>query len=307
MHMSSRRTPQPAWMKAWLRIGLDGEASIFQGVGPETMNLHHPRCRGSRFTTARRRARTNSRLACEILEERLVLSFVGPSITDGLPAQTGPVAQDLLHPAASVGSTDSLPSSDISEGLGSEFMQYDASGRVAVSISATDPQGLVPSLQAMGVNVPAVVQADDILDAYVPIAQLPALADLTGQGLLAVRADGMITSTGSVDAQSDQMTEADRVRSTNLLSGSGVTVGVLSDSYNNLGGAAADIASGDLSTPVFVRDNVPANTGVTGEDEGRAMMQIVHDIAPSSPLAFATAEGGQATFAQNIQDLAKPT
>src|SRR5262249_44137197 len=155
-------------------------------------------------------------------------------------------------------------------------------------------------LEGLGATVTAIADATHLLDAYVPVNQIPNLAALTGQGLLAARAVGMITNTGSVDAQSDQMTEADRLRPTNNLTGSGVPVGVLSDSYNNQGGAAADIASGDLSAPVFVRDNVPANTGVTGEDEGRAMMQIVHDVAPGSPLAFATAEGGQAVFAQNI-------
>ncbi len=36
------------------------------------------------------------------------------------------------------------------------------------------------------------------------------------------------------------------------------------------------------------------------------MLQIVHDVAPGAPLAFATAEGGETAFAQNIRDLAKP-
>ncbi len=38
--------------------------------------------------------------------------------------------------------------------------------------------------------------------------------------------------------------------------GSGVTLGVLSDSYDNLGGAATDVASGDLPGP----DNPEGNT-----------------------------------------------
>ncbi len=41
-----------------------------------------------------------------------------------------------------------------------------------------------------------------------------------------------------------------------------------------------------------------------GTDEGRAMLEIIHDVAPASELAFHTADLGQANFAQGIQDLA---
>ena len=165
---------------------------------------------------------------------------------------------------------------------GASFITRDSSGRVAVELSADDPNALVGPLQGLGASVTGIATASHLLDAYVPVDQLPNLAALTGQGLLAARAVGMITSTGLVDAQSDQMTEADRLRAVNGLTGTGVTVGVLSDSYNNLGTAAADIASGDLPVPVFVRDNVPANTGVTGEDEGRGMR---HTSSTTSPRA----------------------
>ena len=78
-------------------------------------------------------------------------------------------------------------------------------------------------------------------------------------------------------------------------------MGVLSDSYNFLNGAAADVASGDLPSNV----NVLVDSGNT--DEGRAMLQLIHDVAPGAGLAFSTANGGQAAFAQHIKDLAAPT
>ena len=43
---------------------------------------------------------------------------------------------------------------------------------------------------------------------------------------------------------------------------------------------------------------------VAGHDEGRAMAQIVHDLAPGARLAFATASSGVLAFADNIRDLA---
>src|SRR5207244_655580 len=79
------------------------------------------------------------------------------------------------------------------------------------------------------------------------------------------------------------------------IDGRGVTVGVLSDSYDRakttLEGqpltihAAQDVASGDLPgkgnarypQPVVVVDDSYAD----GEDEGRGMLQIIHDVAPA--------------------------
>ncbi|MFL5833804.1 MAG: S8 family serine peptidase [Solirubrobacterales bacterium] len=104
------------------------------------------------------------------------------------------------------------------------------------------------------------------------------------------------------------------------LRGSGVTVGVLSDSYDTakLGSeptatdALDDVLSGDLpgpagscsdqQLPVRVLDEGPGGQS----DEGRAMLQIVHDLAPHADLAFATAFESEESFAQNIERLARP-
>jgi hypothetical protein len=74
--------------------------------------------------------------------------------------------------------------------------------------------------------------------------------------------------------------------------GAGVKVGVLSDSVNNL---AYVQGTGDLP-PVTVLEDAPENT--TGE--GTAMLEIVHDLAPGSPLYFATAWLSPESFASNI-------
>jgi hypothetical protein len=76
--------------------------------------------------------------------------------------------------------------------------------------------------------------------------------------------------------------------------GTGIKIGVLSDGVTNL---AASQAAGDLG-PVTV---LPGQAG-TG-DEGTAMLEIVHDVAPGAQLYFARALGGIANFAQNIRDL----
>ena len=106
--------------------------------------------------------------------------------------------------------------------------------------------------------------------------------------------------------------------------GSGVTVGILSDSFNQAtksleGGEIAtrqgeDVADGDLpgeGNPCGYETGVDAledaKPEVEGADEGRAMAQIAHDVAPGANLAFATAfTPDMFGFAKNIERLAEP-
>lgn len=112
------------------------------------------------------------------------------------------------------------------------------------------------------------------------------------------RATYGLAMTGSVGKEGSIAINADAGREDFGLDGSGVKVGVLSDSFNSLGGFAADRQSGDLGAVKVLEDSF-------GTDEGRAMLQIVHDVAPGADLLFHTANGGQANFASGIRDLAK--
>lgn len=93
------------------------------------------------------------------------------------------------------------------------------------------------------------------------------------------------------------------------VNGDGVKVGILSDSYNNLGTAEIGVQHGELpgkgnpfhhKKPVEILSDLDSG----GTDEGRAMAEIVHDVAPGAYLAFHTAYNGEADFAQGIQRLA---
>ncbi|HYU60172.1 MAG TPA: S8 family serine peptidase [Solirubrobacterales bacterium] len=116
---------------------------------------------------------------------------------------------------------------------------------------------------------------------------------------------------GSVNSEGDTQLKAVQARSQLGVDGSGIEVGALSDSYNKDATAdttaAQDISTGDLPgpgnpcgwpSPVDVLDD-----SQTGNDEGRAMLQLVHDLAPGAALSFATAFGGQFAMAGNIGDL----
>jgi subtilisin-like proprotein convertase family protein len=79
--------------------------------------------------------------------------------------------------------------------------------------------------------------------------------------------------------------------------GTGVNVGVLSDSDDFKEQA---IASGDLPANTVT---VPGEDGRPGAGEGTAMMEIVHDLAPGANLFFATAFNSPESFADNIRTL----
>ncbi len=145
-------------------------------------------------------------------------------------------------------------------------------------------------------------------------ADLPAIAAVTGVAAVTEALAPVVHAecAGAVRSEGDEQLGAQRAREDFAVNGSGVTVGILSDSFNRDAGAAThaagDVASGDLpgagspcgsQTPVGVLDDSEAE----GEDEGRAMAQIVHDLAPGANIDFATAFNGELGFAENIGKL----
>ncbi len=118
---------------------------------------------------------------------------------------------------------------------------------------------------------------------------------------------------GSARSDGDAQLNAPNARTSFGVDGSGVTVGILSDSYNRAATAPThapeDIAAGDLPGPgspcgSTVPVNVLDDSEAAGKDEGRAMAQVVHDLAPGAAIAFATAFTGELQFAANIRALA---
>ena len=89
-----------------------------------------------------------------------------------------------------------------------------------------------------------------------------------------------------------------------VFTGIGITVGVISDSYNYLGGAAA--SQMDLPETVTVLEDGACSPAVGGcIDEGRAMMEVIHDVAPGASLAHHSAFLSELSFAQGIRELAQ--
>ena len=172
-----------------------------------------------------------------------------------------------------------------------------AGGSVVIDTAASgDPQALAADLRALGAD--KVTVFGRMVSARVPITAIPALKNLSS--LQFARPAYTVIRGGDVTSQGDASMRADIGRTAFGVDGTGILVGTLSDSYDCLGGAAAGVASGDLPAGVTVLEEglCPAT------DEGRGMMEIIHDVAPGAMQAFHTAEGGQANFAQGIIDLA---
>ncbi len=153
-----------------------------------------------------------------------------------------------------------------------------------------------------------------LVSGRLPISALQGAAKLSTLG-------GMMPSyarshVGQVESEADTSHSAYDVRNEMGVDGAGQKICALSDSYNQASGALTaagqDIETGDLpgennplgnTTPVDVLDD----TDQEGTDEGRAMLQLIHDIAPGAELGYHTATRGLLAFAEGVRALADPT
>lgn len=170
------------------------------------------------------------------------------------------------------------------------------------------------TLAGLGANVAAELAGyrKGVISAYVPVERASDAARLAGVRSVTLEHKPQLR-VGRATSQGVATTHADKLNALGF-QGQGITVGILSDSFNTSGvkdNAAQDVRTGDLPgpknpfgdvKPVIVLDEDP----VQGTDEGRALLQIVYDIAPKSTLCFATAFTGEVQFAVNILKLADP-
>ena len=193
-------------------------------------------------------------------------------------------------------------------------VRTDRSGRAEVQIRGSVTSSLLDRVRASGgvvryhSSVHGVVRADVPLDSVTRLAALPQVdrveslaagwitsatearsADPLPRVAAAAAGETPVTSEG------DRTHGVDEARDSRHLSGVGVTVGVLSDGVDSL---PESIAAGELPPDVVV---LPTAAG--RGDEGTAMLEIVHDLAPKAGLMFATATAGEAGFADNIRAL----
>jgi hypothetical protein len=173
--------------------------------------------------------------------------------------------------------------------------------------AGTDPDAALRRLAAVGFRLQTRSSLNPALvEGFLPLAAASAAADIDGVQVLHAT-QRPFTHAGLVQSQAVSLEKAD-VAQARGVDGSGIRVGVMSDSYDACTtcstNAAQDIATGDLPAGgvTVLQEILPSTIATNGPatDEGRAMLQLVHDIAPGSQLGFASAFNGELSFAENI-------
>ena len=174
------------------------------------------------------------------------------------------------------------------------------SSSVRVQIKGTVGPDLDAAIASVGGTVLDESARWGITNASLPLTSVESIAarsDVKRVGLPSTAQ----TNVGAVTSQGYVAHQANTVVNTLGITGAGVTVGVLSDSASPAR-VAALIASGDLPADTMVLSGQAGPSD--GEDEGTAMMEIIHDMAPGAKLIFATAFNSESSFADNIIALA---
>ena len=169
-------------------------------------------------------------------------------------------------------------------------------GRVKVDIKASVTAVLLGRIEALGGTVISSYPQYRAIQAEMPVSQIQTLAAEPDVTFISEAIPPMTNKVNT--SEGDVAHAANTARALYGVNGTGVKVGVLSDSAGTTNLAALKL-SGDLPDVTVL----PGQAG-SGTDEGVAMLEIVHDLAPGAELYFATAFGGEAGFAANIQALA---
>ncbi len=222
------------------------------------------------------------------------------------------VAREL---AAKAGQTLDAPGVGSAVDAGDRAI-HDADGRILVTVYLRNPAGRdsVAKLKDVKIAAEEMAYQGGALSVYVPAARVADLANARGVSsvFLALKP---IFNVGKTTTQGVHQHRVDRITNQKVspvtgLTGAGITVGVMSDSFNISDGPikeAQDIASGDLPgpgnpnnpDPVLVLEELPGHA-----DEGRAMCQIVFDMAPAAKLIFSTTTEDDVGFAENLRAVA---
>jgi subtilisin-like proprotein convertase family protein len=173
-------------------------------------------------------------------------------------------------------------------------VEVSPSGTTEVDVRSAKLSGdLLARLRSAGARVVYASEKTDSVRAQVPMSALREVASWGDVDRVEVAAQATTHQTPVV-SEGDVTHAADAARTRRRVTGTGVKVCALSDGVSGL---AAAQARGELPAV----DVLPGEAG--SGNEGTAMLEIIHDLAPNAELGFATAFRSDASFADNIRRL----
>lgn len=122
---------------------------------------------------------------------------------------------------------------------------------------------------------------------------------------------------GSVPAEADGPLKSGEAKAEHEVDGSGVTIGIISDTFDFTDVPTSwedDVASGALpgpgnpcgyEQPVAILEGMHKSSEEGASDEGRAMAQLVHSIAPGAEIIHADSGKSVYEMAENLDGLVK--
>jgi hypothetical protein len=145
-----------------------------------------------------------------------------------------------------------------------------------------------------------------VLTAYLPTDELENAAALSGVRAMTMEYQPEVRKIGKYSSQARFVLQTD-VLNKKGLTGKGIIIGALSDSFNtaqygnppSATTAAEDVKMGYLPAGVNVLQDY-GGPGNPGTDEGRAILQVLYSEAIDCTEAFATADVSEVGFANNI-------
>ena len=171
-------------------------------------------------------------------------------------------------------------------------------GAVEIDIHGVVEPSLTQMINSRGGFVVASHPDYGAIRATVPLSAVRQIAALTSVTSIRTAELAYTNQSTAKENTSEGVTahQVDLVHELYGYRGTGIGVGVISDGVNTL---AERQATGDLPSNVTVLE------GQAGDgDEGTAMLELVHDLAPKADLYFAAGlRVGQAQFAKNVEAL----
>ncbi|MEP7015682.1 MAG: S8 family serine peptidase [Verrucomicrobiota bacterium] len=258
----------------------------------------------------------------KIIENRLIEQgkITAPPQTSSPSGQKAPAISMAAYKAAVAKEAATYAAAALTDrATGKYLVEIMPNGWVPVEALRSSLQASFPSIKIQALDTR--YAGHGVLEAYVALDDVPAIAQTKGVGSVILQ----LRPIHSVGAVTDYGVNMHRVNRVSTLynpaalhnyDGTGMQIGVMSDSYNSQpseeGGyttAQQDVGTQDLpgagnltnSQPVVVLQDFSSPPNAT--NEGRAMCQIVADIAPKARIAFATADVGELGFANNIRAL----